>query len=749
MKLKYYQLNILLAGVFVLYNSCNSFDNSNKEMVALLASVAKTEFNPENAFAPKAKLEKIDSILNISSDTLSNAAALFKKASIYLELGDEQSSEKILEGLLNNKMLRQSSNFNLIKKELAINYLRIGERTNCMLNHSAESCIFPIKDGGVHRDKTGSEKAAELYISLLQNDPNDLESRWLLNIAYMTMGEYPQSVPAAYLIKDLDTDTSHLVKPFADAAINTGLNTKNMAGGSIVDDFNNDGYLDVITSGWDLTSHMHYCCNNRNGSFRDLSDSSGLKALTGGLNIMQTDYNNDGFKDIFVLRGAWKGKFGKEPNSLLRNNGDGTFTDVTKQAGLLSFHPTQTATWNDFNNDGWLDVFIGNESTGVDDSNPCELYINNRNGTFTNVAVESGTNISSFVKGVTSGDYDNDGWPDIFISTMTNQKILLKNEGIKNGVVHFKDVTKEAGLGSCNARTFGTWFFDYDNDGWLDLFVCNYDFNTTLGVYAAREALHLPTGKAGKQFLFHNNHDDTFTDVSDKAGLDKIAFAMGCNFGDIDNDGYPDIYMGTGNPNYESLVPNKMFKNIGGKYFVDVTTSARVGNLQKGHGVAFADLDNDGDEDIFIEMGGAYPGDAYENSLYINPGQNNNNWINISLEGIKTNRAAIGARIKVTFNDNGVERSVYHDVNSGGSFGANPLMQHIGIGQAKSIDRIEINWPVSKTVQVFKQVKPDINIHIKEGINSYTTTSLAKCDFLSKEAGIISCGVPLKFSDSK
>ena len=189
-----------------------------------------------------------------------------------------------------------------------------------------------------------------------------------------------------------------------------------------------------------------------------------------------------------------------------------------------------------------------------------------------------------------------------------------------------------------------------------------------------------PVNNAGKVILFRNKHDGTFEDVSAKVGLNKIAFAMGANFGDIDNDGYLDFYLGTGNPNLKSAVPNKLFKNINGISFLDVTTSARVGNLQKGHGVSFADLDNDGNEDIYIKMGGAYAGDAYENSLYLNPGQNHNHWVNLSLEGTVSNKVAIGARIKITFKENGTERSVYRDVNSGGSFGSNPLLQHIGIG---------------------------------------------------------------------
>ena len=424
----------------------------------------------------------------------------------------------------------------------------------------------------------------------------------------------------------------------------------------------------------------------------------------------------------------------------MRNNGDGTFTDVTKESGLLSFHPTQTATWADFNNDGWLDVFIGNETTPGEEAHPCQLYINNKNGTFTEIASKAGCAIVDFVKGVTSGDYDNDGLTDIFISTLTGKKILLKNESIKNGAVRFKDVTIQAGLGANRSPTFPTWFWDYDNDGWLDILVCGYEFTGSLATYAAAEAMQAPVNNAGKVFLFRNKHDGTFEDVSAKTGLNKIAFAMGSNFGDIDNDGYLDFYLGTGNPNLKSAVPNKLFKNINGGRFLDVTTSARVGNLQKGHGVSFADLDNDGNEDIYIKMGGAYIGDAYENSLYLNPGQNDSNhWVNVSLQGVTSNRAAIGAKIKVTFKDNNNERSVYREVNSGGSFGANPLKQHIGIGKATTIEKIEITWPATGKIQVVQNPPINTNISIKEGNSNWNTYQLARFDFISGKHGLIAC----------
>ncbi|SEO29979.1 Repeat domain-containing protein [Niastella yeongjuensis] len=708
-------------------------------MINLLQTVAESENVPGNAFASERKKVFYDSLLQVASTYPDSAAASFGLGNTLLELGQEEKAIPLFEDLLKGLPSFLMDKRQLVMKSVAIAYLRLGERKNCIYNHNGESCIYPIANKGIHVNKQGAEKAIELYTSLLRYDGSDLESRWLLNIAYMAAGGYPKEVPPALLLNLPATDSSITVKPFQDISPRLGLNIKNMAGGSVIDDFNNDGYVDIVTSSWGLQEGMHCYINNRNGTFTDATAASGLKELTGGLNMVQTDYNNDGLKDIFVLRGAWKGKYGKEPNSLLKNNGDGTFTDVTVAAGLLSFYPTQTATWADFNNDGWLDVFIGNETSFGGESNPCEFYLNNKNGTFTEMAVKAGCSVIAFVKGVTSGDYDNDGFPDLFLSTLNGKKILLKNEGLANGGIHFKDVTAAAGLSNNVTATFTTWFWDYDNDGWLDILVSGYEFNRSLAWYAAEEALHYSKSHSGHIFLFHNKHDGTFEDVTEKTGLNHIAFSMGGNFGDIDNDGWLDFYMGTGNPQYASLVPNKLFKNIQGKRFADVTLPARVGNLQKGHGVSFIDLDNDGDQDIYIEMGGAYVGDAYENALYINPGQNNNHWLLLSLQGNECNRAAIGTRLKITFSENGNKRVVYRDVNSGGSFGANPLMQHIGTGAAPIIDEVAIQWPGNLSTQVFKNIPADELISIKQGVHTFITRRLQPFNFNTITPNIIDC----------
>jgi hypothetical protein len=723
---------------FIAYR--NTEPSPHAQMLSLLRQLEKRNNNMANPFNAKPKLAYIDSLLNQPNNS-QNVYSLKAKAPLLLKEGQEQKAVDIYEKLM-SKM--DFDGMNNILPDMGIAYMRLGERSNCMLNHNGSSCIFPIKDGGVHRIKTGSQKAIQVYETILKSEPNDLTSRWLLNIAFMTLGTYPKAVPKEFLIPGLDADNGYKVKPFTDMAADLGLDIFGRAGGVIIDDFNNDGYLDIVTSGWDLADPLHYFQSNKDGTYTDVTEQSGLKGITGGLNIQQVDFNNDGNLDIFVLRGAWNTEgFGNQPCSLLRNNGDGTFTDVTIPSGLLYFHPTQAATWADFNNDGYLDVFIGTENSGGMDAggtHTCILYINNGDGTFTNLTDSAHCNLTAFVKGVTSADYNNDGWPDIFISTMDGNKYLLKNMRKQGKEVQFEDVSVQAGLDKNTEPTFTTWFFDYNNDGWPDVMVSDYSnrMNKPLGYFAAAEGLGKPVPKMGNVFLFRNNHDGTFTEVTDEVGLDKVVYSMGANFGDIDNDGYPDMYFGTGNPDFKSLVPNKLFKNIDGKRFVDVTTSSRTGNLQKGHGVAFADLRNVGILDIFAEMGGAFKGDSYNSSLYVNPGQNNNNWISLKLEGVKANKCAIGSHIKITFTENGVKRSVYKDVNSGGSFGSSPLRQEIGIGQAKWIDDIEIKWAGSQAVQHFKNLAPNQFLHITEGDDKAMVMHLNKLTFKHKD-GIPMC----------
>jgi len=712
--------------VLIVMQSCDYFSNPNDKMIKILEARKKMYDVKDNAFASKTEVAYYDSIIKGSDEGFFKLSNELNKGNALLKLGKEAEAVAVIESAINRTKKLDGRDDPKSLQSLGIAYMRLGEKQNCVNYHNPESCIMPIQKNGIHTIRQGSQKAIEVYKKLLAINPNDYESRWLLNIAYMTLGGYPTEVPKQWLIPNLNKDSGYSIKPFLDVAVNAGIKGRNMSGGVIVDDFNNDNYLDIVTSDWSLDGAMHYYENDTKGKYLDYSKKSNLGLFKGGLSMIQADYDNDGDTDILVLRGAWMCKYGRQPNSLLRNNGDGTFTDVTIKSGLYSEFPTQAGTWNDFNNDGYLDLFIGNESS--DESYPSELYLNNQDGTFTNVAKAAKCDVVSYIKGVTAADYDNDGDIDLFLSGMNKKKILLKNNGLKDGIPQFTDATDQAGLAGINVMTFPTWFWDYDNDGWQDIFVCGYQYNGSIAGEIAMEALNVPN-QSSKMYLYHNNHDGTFSDVSKESGLSKTVFAMGSNFGDIDNDGFLDMYLGTGNPDYKSLSPNRLFRNMGNGKFADVTVSGRVGNLQKGHAVAINDLDNDGDSDIFIEMGGAYLGDAFSNSLYLNPGQNNNHWIKLQLEGTESNRSAIGAKVKVTFKENGVSRSVYRILNSGGSFGASALRMEIGIGQANVIDKIEITWPKTQKKQAFKNIKPNQYLKIIEGENDFSKIDIKKILF--------------------
>jgi hypothetical protein len=214
--------------------------------------------------------------------------------------------------------------------------------------------------------------------------------------------------------------------------------------------------------------------------------------------------------------------------------------------------------------------------------------------------------------------------------------------------------------------------------------------------------------------LYRNRGNGTFEDVTKAVGLDKVFMPMGANFGDIDNDGFLDLYLGMGTPSYAALGPHALLRNKAGKQFVDVTASSGTGEVHKGHGIAFADLDNDGDEDIVAEIGGATPGDSHAMRVFENPGHGND-WIALKLTGVRSNRSAIGARIAVTVDNEGAgRRTVYRQVVSGGTFGASPLEQHIGLGKNARIVNVEIWWPASNTRQQFTNVEKNQVLAVEE-----------------------------------
>jgi hypothetical protein len=607
--------------------------------------------------------------------------------------------------------------------------LRLGEEQNCLSNHTTDSCLLPISGSGIHQFQEGSRSAIAVLNKALEKYPSDLKLRWLLNIAAMTVGEYPDKVAPQWVIPPEVFASEYPLPRFVDVAATAGVNVFGLSGGSVMEDFDNDGLLDLMTTSFGLRDRMHFFHNNGDGTFTDRSREAGLTGEVGGLNLIQADYNNDGFMDVVVLRGAWLGTEGHYPLSLLRNNGDGTFTDVTEEAGLLRFHPTQTAVWFDFNNDGWIDLFVGNESI-EGDLNPCELFRNNGDGTFTECAAQAGVANIGFVKGVTSGDYNNDGRPDLYLSRKGQPNILYRNEGPAQpgggprSPWKFTDVSAAAGVTE-PTHSFPTWFWDYDNDGWPDLFVAGYSIHNVGDI--AADYLGLPHSGTRAR-LYHNNHDGTFSDVTSQTHLFKVLHAMGANFGDLDNDGFLDFYVGTGDPELSTLIPNRMFRNDHGQLFQEVTTAGGFGHLQKGHGVSFGDIDNDGDQDIFEVMGGAYAGDKAFSVLYENPG-NSNHWITLQLVGTRSNRAAIGARVQVQTRGPEGTRQICRTVNSGGSFGCNPLRQEIGLGQATEIVDLQVFWPATGDTQHFKGPTMDHFYRLLEGAPELVRLELKRFKF--------------------
>ncbi|MYH26902.1 MAG: CRTAC1 family protein [Holophagales bacterium] len=608
---------------------------------------------------------------------------------------------------------------------IAVAWLRFGESRNCAGMHGADACILPIRGEAVHREREGSEQAARFlheYLAVVPaNSVQQVKARWLLNLAHMTLGDHPAAVEPEHRLPLAAFGSEAEFPRFVNVAPELGIDSFNLSGGAVVDDFDGDLDLDIFTTTFDPAGSPRLFLNDGRGKFTDASAAAGLDGLYGGLNVVHGDVDNDGDVDLFVLRGAWFGPHGRHPNSLLLNDSaDGgesglpVFRDVTLLSGLGAVHyPTQTAAWADFDNDGDLDLFVGNEHSPAVDA-PSQLFRNEgpaEDGVvrFRDVAAESGIALRAFVKAAVWGDYDNDRFPDLYVSVLGGANRLYRNRGDGS----FEDVAHRLGV-TGPRQSFPAWFWDFDNDGNLDLFVSSYTGDRGgLGFVAASYQGYPGPWESAR--LYRGDGEGGFEDVAARSGLTRLQLPMGSNFGDLDHDGYLDFYLGTGYPDYEAVMPNVLYRNLAGRRFVDVSLAAGFGHLQKGHAVAFADLDGDGDLDVFEQMGGAYPGDRFGDALFRNPGFGNR-WLALRLAGTESNRSAIGARIRVDLVDpDGARRSVHGRVNGGGSFGGNPLRQTIGLGRPAAIERLTVYWPATDLSQTFAAVQPDRLYRLVEG----------------------------------
>ncbi len=493
-------------------------------------------------------------------------------------------------------------------------------------------------------------------------------------------------------------------------------------------DLDNDGWPDIFLvngsrlegfpKGQEPTSHLYH--NNHNGTFTDVTQHAGVGLSGWGQGVCAGDYDNDGWVDLFVT--FWG------HNVLLHNNGDGTFTDVTRKAGLWH-DDVRWATgcaFLDYDRDGQLDLFVAHyvdldlqHTPEPGSSDLCqwkgipvmcgprglkgtvsELYRNNGDGTFTDVSEKSGVAKTPpyYCFTALTGDFDNDGWPDIFVACDSTPSLLFHNNhngtftetAVAAGVAYNEDGHEQAGMGAHAA--------DYDGDGWLDIIKTNFSDDTST--------------------LYRNNRDGTFSDATLEAGLGKTTQFLGWGtlFVDIDNDGWPDLFMANGHvyPEVDNKGLNIAFRQRKGLYWNERNGRFRDISLESGpgittpfnsHGVAAADFDNDGSVEILVNNSHDRP------SLLKNYGDHGG-WIIVSLVGTKSNRDAIGARVTV--------RTAGHqqtqEVRSGGGYiSQSDFRLHFGLGPAARADSIEIRWP-SGLVQRLENVAGNHVVKIREGI---------------------------------
>jgi hypothetical protein len=420
-------------------------------------------------------------------------------------------------------------------------------------------------------------------------------------------------------------------------------------------DYDNDGDLDAyVANGFTSSPEANFLYrNNGDGTFTDVAESAGAADAQGcGLTVSSGDYDNDGNRDIFV---GDNDQNGNSLHTLLHNNGDDTFTDVTSQARLDQRYDGGSVAWVDYDKDGWLDLYCAGRYR-----NTRRFYHNNRNGTFTEVTSSIGLQDGGCT--VAFADINNDGYPDFYAGNESNPSLYLNNRGS-----NFTDIAVQAGLRLSGIPVWG----DFNNDGYVDLFIAS--------------------SQSASSALYRNNGDGTFTDVTKQAGVSNSlgGWFVSAALGDYNNDGYLDIYV-MSNPS------NLLYHNNGDGTFVEVASIVGV-NQGGGGGAVFGDVDGDGDSDLFLSQ-----------RLFRNNG-NANHWLQLKLVGTASNRSAIGARVKLTAGT----LTQYREVSGGNGYSQNVFAVEFGLGPYTQADTIEICWP-SGVVQTLRGVAADQVITVVE-----------------------------------
>jgi len=570
---------------------------------------------------------------------------------------------------------------------------------------------FLLGRRGLARHKQGRHaEAIELLERALEGLTGD-ESlfRWVLHLVHDAAGTPPERRRGSFVLRpDLLRPPGPDLFAFEDMAPKLGVDKRDGVGPSAWGDYDADGDDDLFVTGADSYGVLF---RNDGDRFTDVSREAGLFHVHSGFSATFADYDGDGRPDLHIGRDGWSGPM---PNSLYRNNGDGSFVDVTEKAGLANPGSSFVCAWSDIDRDGDIDLAVANGITGGGDTNT--LYRNDGDGTFTDITRQAGLSepVGTRTIGLAFGDYDSDGWPDLFVSGFSTPNRLYRNRG--NGT--FEEVAARAGVAGERSKGVGyvAFFLDYDNDQDLDI------LRTTLApwdqVLAGLSARYesLPARQRQEMLracskLYRNDGDGTFTEVGEQAGFIHPVGVMGAGVADLDNDGYLDVYFGTGDPAIARMEPDRFYRNNGDGSFTDVTFASGLGNIGKGHGVTFIDLDGDGALEIYAPEGGFVHGDAWPNALYVNRRESQNHWLHVDLEGRESNREGLDAKLLL---EAGRLRLLRERHNGEGFGSSNSPVVEFGLGRAQRIERLEIRWP-SGTVQIFDDLPLDCRIVVREG----------------------------------